>query len=390
MNATTESLSPGAIPWYRQNWFGIVCVLLFPPALLFPLLTGDIYYFKDQQMKPYSKGVKAFLLIWAGLGAVYFVSNFTTGFIKGYRAATSRQETAPAAAATATTSPPEAAGPSDEDLLEQIWAAYRNLPGNRGSDMKDVNVHGDLVKRGTVLPRAMNSSVTERLPAYLACYDFIMVFTGNMGGGDLKSNMCLYYIQNPTVGTEAVMWRGKDNAYELDSQMAKDGFVATGGSEDRGDQKPTPAAAVPSAQVPPVAASSAPSAAPPAPTESVQPSSIVERPTAQAGAEAMDGASTVRAFYSALGRGDGDHANALMVLEKRAAPAFQPDAIEAFYGHMAEPLTLESVTAAGPAQYEVRYRYRKQTAVCQGRAIVTTQEAEGRNLIARIRPIGNC
>jgi len=102
------------------------------------------------------------------------------------------------------------------------------------------------------------------------------------------------------------------------------------------------------------------------------------------------GADTVRAFYSALARGDGTKANSLMALEKRAAPAYQPDAIEAFYGHMTEPLTLLSVSAAGSGDYDVRYRYRKQTALCNGHSTVTTQQAEGRVLIAKIRPLGNC
>jgi len=102
------------------------------------------------------------------------------------------------------------------------------------------------------------------------------------------------------------------------------------------------------------------------------------------------GAEVVQAFYSALGRGDGDKANSLMSLEKRAAPAYQPDAIEVFYGHMTEPLTLVSVSAAGATDYEVGYRYRKKSAVCNGRAIVTVQQSDGHNLISRIRPLGNC
>ena len=65
----------------------------------------------------------------------------------------------------------------------------------------------------------------------------------------------------------------------------------------------------------------------------------------------LDAADTVSVFYSALGRGDGATANSLMALEKRASPGHQPDAIEAFYGHMAEPLTLISVEATGPSGF---------------------------------------
>jgi hypothetical protein len=115
-----------------------------------------------------------------------------------------------------------------------------------------------------------------------------------------------------------------------------------------------------------------------------------DHPTVEPTRPSATGADAVEAFYSALGRGDGNKANSLMSLEKRAAPAYQPDAIEAFYGHMAEPLTLVSVSEVGATDYEVRYRYRKQSAVCNGHAIVTTQDSGGRAVIARIKPIGNC
>jgi hypothetical protein len=121
------------------------------------------------------------------------------------------------------------------------------------------------------------------------------------------------------------------------------------------------------------------------------PAELVSRGTLPNAAQpSAAGANTVQNFYSALGRGDGVTANSLMVLEKRASPAYQPDAIEAFYGHMVEPVTLVSVSASGSGDYEVRYRYRKQTAICNGHAVVTTQESGGRTLIARIKTIGNC
>ncbi len=102
------------------------------------------------------------------------------------------------------------------------------------------------------------------------------------------------------------------------------------------------------------------------------------------------GGAIVRAFYLALSRGDGASANSLISLEKRASPAYQPDAIEAFYGHMAEPLTLVGIEAAGPSTYTVHYTYRKQSARCDGHAVVTTQGSEGHAQIARIKPLGNC
>lgn len=99
---------------------------------------------------------------------------------------------------------------------------------------------------------------------------------------------------------------------------------------------------------------------------------------------------TVRAFYEALGRADGATANSLMTPEKREAAAYQADAIKTFYGSMAEPLTLVSIETAGPSDFAVHYRYRKKSAVCDGHAVVTTQDSDGRTLIARIKPAGNC
>lgn len=53
------------VPWHRKNWFAIVCALLFTPALLFVLFTGDVYYQRKGQLKTYPKGVKIFLIVWS-------------------------------------------------------------------------------------------------------------------------------------------------------------------------------------------------------------------------------------------------------------------------------------------------------------------------------------
>jgi hypothetical protein len=83
-------------------------------------------------------------------------------------------------------SPEEVQRRADNQILQQIWSAYHNIPGNRGAD--DRNEKGRIVKRGTVPPSAMNSSVEGRLPAYVACYDFLMVTSF----GDSKSHLCIY------------------------------------------------------------------------------------------------------------------------------------------------------------------------------------------------------
>ena len=115
--------------------------------------------------------------------------------------------------------------PKDE-IIDTIWSTWSNSPnGGYSSSIKYVNVKGILVKKGTVLPSAMDSSVDGRLPAYLACYDFIQVTNlPGLGGGDDKSNMCIYYISNPTTGMVQFMHRGKKYMSTIEQSMAQDDF----------------------------------------------------------------------------------------------------------------------------------------------------------------------
>lgn len=69
----TSFSSYDQVPWYRKNWFAILCFLFFPPGLLITLFTGDVYYERKGQLKTYSKGAKIFLIIWT---ALYIVAAF--------------------------------------------------------------------------------------------------------------------------------------------------------------------------------------------------------------------------------------------------------------------------------------------------------------------------
>ena len=54
-----------AVPWYRKNWFAIICFFFFVPGLLLALITGPIYYERGGQLKTYSVAAKVFLIIWS-------------------------------------------------------------------------------------------------------------------------------------------------------------------------------------------------------------------------------------------------------------------------------------------------------------------------------------
>jgi hypothetical protein len=119
-----------------------------------------------------------------------------------------------------------------------------------------------------------------------------------------------------------------------------------------------------------------PSASPAAPTSTVD--------------EADAGATTVRAFYAALGRGDGEAASNFVIPEKRGAGPFAPDSISRFYGSLIEPLKLTDLKPQKPGEYLVGYQFRASSRRCQGRAIVTMTQREGLSLIDKIHPLDGC
>ncbi len=51
------------VPWYRKNWFIIVAALLFAPATLYSLFSGEIYYQKKGELVTYTKVVKVITII---------------------------------------------------------------------------------------------------------------------------------------------------------------------------------------------------------------------------------------------------------------------------------------------------------------------------------------
>jgi hypothetical protein len=68
-------------------------------------------------------------------------------------------------------------------------------------------------------------------------------------------------------------------------------------------------------------------------------------------------ATTVRAFYDALGAGRGEEAATYIVPERRHGP-FSPEAITKFYGNLVEPLTLVFLNQSGLDSYFVQYQFR--------------------------------
>ena len=101
-------------------------------------------------------------------------------------------------------------------------------------------------------------------------------------------------------------------------------------------------------------------------------------------------ASTVRAFYLALGAGDGKTAASFVVAEKTRKGPLSAKELSRFYGSLSEPLELLSLDDAGRGRFEVRYRYLAGSGRCEGSATVRTKERRGRFYIEGIKAHDGC
>ena len=51
------------VPWFRKSWFIVIGFLVFAPATLYSLFTGDVYYEKNGQLITYSKTTKIITIV---------------------------------------------------------------------------------------------------------------------------------------------------------------------------------------------------------------------------------------------------------------------------------------------------------------------------------------
>lgn len=101
-------------------------------------------------------------------------------------------------------------------------------------------------------------------------------------------------------------------------------------------------------------------------------------------------ATTIEAFYAALGSGDGALAASFVVPEKTKTGAFSPLALTRFYSTLAEPIALVDVHPVGENRFAVRYHFRNGRNTCDGAATITTVKRRGRNFIQSIDAKNGC
>jgi hypothetical protein len=101
-------------------------------------------------------------------------------------------------------------------------------------------------------------------------------------------------------------------------------------------------------------------------------------------------ATTIRAFYAALGDGQGGVASMMVVPEKRTAGPFAATSLTRFYGGLRQPIRLLRIDQNGPNTFTAHYRYTATKSVCEGQGLVTTVTRAGKNYIESIKALKGC
>jgi hypothetical protein len=113
-------------------------------------------------------------------------------------------------------------------------------------------------------------------------------------------------------------------------------------------------------------------------------------PSASTQSGSTDRQATVRAFYDALGAGNGAAASSQVIPEKRLGGPYSSAAISRFYGHLREPLRVTGIVPLANGAYRVTYRYSAGRSRCKGNSVVKLTNRGGRDLIRSIQALSGC
>ncbi len=129
------------------------------------------------------------------------------------------------------------------------------------------------------------------------------------------------------------------------------------------------------------------------PRPAAEPAERTPDPAREAPADGGGGGAlgTVRAFYSALGRGDGASASQLVVPGKRASGPLSAQSLTRYYSSFRRPLRIRNMTPVGENSVRVAYDYvLGDGRLCRGQATVNVVQGGGRPLVSAIRTSGPC
>lgn len=175
------------IPWYRKNWFAVLSIFIFPPALLPVLLTGETYYQRKGEILHYSKIAKGFLLVWGVLGFVQMgaalvnifgdsediqlVKNGQLGLCPGYTV---------------------------EQLVDGYMASPAWDSGTSSTGEHFVNIDGDVTYQGKQVRASMQFIVSGNMFTFTAI-ELNGVPSANVLAASLLDKMCQDAVANANI-----------------------------------------------------------------------------------------------------------------------------------------------------------------------------------------------
>lgn len=181
----------------------------------------------------------------------------------------------------------------------------------------------------------------------------------------------------------------------VDAELPKNGQLDRGLAQTRGPIGSSAATRVEELVPEPVA--EAPLARRPAAVSESRQAAADETPQGPSTADSVisgnngGAAEAVRAFYSALGAGDGTSAARLVVPEKRQSGPLSAGALSRYYSSFRRPLKVRSVTQSSAKTTRVVYDYvLADGRLCRGEAAVEVVQRDGSSLLSRIRTQGPC
>lgn len=143
------------VPWYRKNWFAILCFFIFSPVLLIVLVTGDVFYPKAGQVKKYSTAAKGFLIAYCALAILVVIGS---GIRSGHNASSGTQETASS----------EATPAEPDSPIQQLIKAQPADISATGELAQTFAFGGDAtdLQRDNLLAKIKGQVVQWKLPVY--------------------------------------------------------------------------------------------------------------------------------------------------------------------------------------------------------------------------------
>jgi hypothetical protein len=272
----------------------------------------------------------------------------------------------------------------------QLPEELEDLSVRNGLEVRHASFHSDMDRLiQNIKKNALESKTGGESPVTALGFGKFFAFTQNrtaMIGGTLAMITLISGLLIWTVGTDHIAIAPRKELAPVPIPVPSPPEPLLSPSATRAPSPapttPTATTAAPTPVTPTaVATPPVPSAAP----MSASPTTVTVMPPVTSDQNVGDpkGADVVRAFYTALGHGDGTAAAKLVVPERQKGH-LDPKEMTKFFSSFSDPLRLLSVEPRGQNAFQATYTYRAGSSVCNNTVLVITTQRNGQYLIERI------